>query len=75
MPNQFLYILIILFLTFQFSISTQFSFIWTIDRILSGATTPGESGHESDGNKVVLCTTLAQSARAVEYTNCISAEG
>ena len=30
------------------------SFIWTIDRTLSGTTTPGLSGPVSDGNEVVL---------------------
>ena len=41
----------VLFQTIQFSISTQFSSIWPIDRTLSGATTPGQSGHGSDGNE------------------------
>ena len=31
------------------------SSIWPIDWTLSDATTPGQSGHESDGNKGVLC--------------------
>ena len=39
----------VLFLTIQFSISTQFSSIWPIDRTLSGATTPGHSGPGNDG--------------------------
>ena len=34
----------VLFLTIQFFISTQFSSIWPIDRTLSGATTPGQTG-------------------------------
>ena len=42
----------LLFQVIQFSISTQFSSIWPIDRTLSGATTPGYSG--SDGNKKLL---------------------
>ena len=33
----------------------QFSSIWPIDRTLSGATTPGQSGPRSDGNERVLC--------------------
>ena len=33
----------VLFQTIQFSISTQFSSIWPIDRTLSGVTTPGQS--------------------------------
>ena len=32
----------------------QFSSIWPIDRNLSGATTLGQSGPESDGNKEVF---------------------
>ena len=42
------------FQTIQFSMSTQFSSIWPIDRGLLGATTPGQSGHWSDGNEGVL---------------------
>ena len=38
----------------QFSVCTQFSSIWIIDNTLSGATTPDQSGPESDGNKGVL---------------------
>ena len=34
--------------------STNFNPIWPIDRILSGATTPGQSGSGSDGNEGVL---------------------
>ena len=45
---------IVLFLTIQFSISTQFSSIWPIDRTQSGATTPGQSGPGSDGVEEVL---------------------
>ena len=49
MPNSFL------FQTVQFSISTQFSSIWSIDKTLSGATTPDLSGPGSKGNKGILC--------------------
>ena len=44
----------VLFKIIQFSISTHFSSIWPIDRTLSGATTPGQSGPGSDGNEGVL---------------------
>ena len=44
----------VLFQTIQFCISTQFSSIWPIDRILSAATIPGQSGPGSDGNERVL---------------------
>ena len=43
----------VLFLVIQFSISTQFSSIWPIDRTLSSATTPSQSGPGSDGNEGV----------------------
>ena len=42
------------FQTIQFSISTHFSSIKPIDRALSGATTPGQRGLESNGNEGVL---------------------
>ena len=44
----------VLFQTIQFSISTQFSSIWPMDRTLSVATTPGQSWPGSDGNEGVL---------------------
>ena len=44
----------VLFQTIQFSISTQFSSIWPIDRTQSSATTLGQSGPGSNGNKGVL---------------------
>ena len=40
----------VLFQVIQFSISTQFRFIWPIDRTLSVAATPGLCGPWSDGN-------------------------
>ena len=40
----------VLFQAIQFSTSSEFSSIWTIDRTLSGATTPGQSRTRSDGN-------------------------
>ena len=51
MQNPFLYTYTVLIQAIQFSIRTQFSSIWSIDRTLSGATTPGQSGPGSDGNK------------------------
>ena len=44
----------VLFQAIQFSISTQFSSIWAIDRTLSGITTSGQSGPGGDGNEGVL---------------------
>ena len=49
MLNSFLYKQSVLFQTIQFSISTQFSYIRPIDRALSGATTPGQSGPGNEG--------------------------
>ena len=43
-----------LFQTIQFCIRTLFSSVLAIDRTLSGAITPGQSGLGSDGNKGVL---------------------
>ena len=45
----------------QFSMSTQFISIWSIVRTLSGATTPGQSGPGSDGNKGVFRITQSSS--------------
>ena len=44
----------VLFQTTQFSISTQFSSIWPIDRILSGVTTPSQNGPGSGDIEGVL---------------------
>ena len=44
----------VLFQTIQFSMIILFSSIWPIDRTLSGATTPGQSGPGSNGNEEVL---------------------
>ena len=44
----------VLFQAIQFCISTQFTSICPIDRILSGATTPGQSEPGSDGSEGVL---------------------
>ena len=41
----------VLFQTIQFSISTQFSFIWPIERTLTGTTTLDQSEPGSDGYK------------------------
>ena len=38
----------------QFTISTQFSSTWTIDRTLSGTTTLGQCEPGSDGSEGVL---------------------
>ena len=48
----------VLFLTIRNNVSHLFTYslnVWPIDRTLSGATTPGQSGPESDGNEEVYC--------------------
>ena len=58
------------FQTIQFSISTQFSFIRLIDTTLSGAATPGQSGHVSDGNAGVLCILQSSSITETSLSDC-----
>ena len=41
-----------------------------IDRTLSGATTPGQSGPGSDGNKGVLCIPQSSSITEASPSNC-----
>ena len=71
----------VLFQTIRFSISTLLSSIWPIDRTLSGATTLGQSGSESDGNKEVLCIpqsssiTGASSSFSVIFRTLVSGWG
>ena len=59
----------VLFRAILFSISTQFSSIWAIDRSLSGATTPGQSGPWNDGNKRVLCIPQSSSITGPSLTH------
>ena len=60
---------IVLFRTILFSISTQFSFIWPINRTLSVAAIPGQSGPGSDGNERVLC--IPQSVTGTSPSDCL----
>ena len=59
------------FQTIQFSISTQFSFIWPIDRTLLGATTPGQSGLGSNGNKEVFCIPQSSRITGASPSDCL----
>ena len=61
----------VLFQIIQFSISTQFSSIWCIHRILSGATTPSQSGPGSDGNKEILCILQNSSMTGASPSDCL----
>ena len=49
----------------QFSISTQFSSIWPVNRTLSGATPPGQSGPWSNSNKGILLIPQSSSITGV----------
>ena len=60
----------VLFQTFQFSISTQFSCILPIDRTLSGATTPGLSGLGNNGNEGVLHIPQSSSNTGTSPSDC-----
>ena len=61
----------VLFQAIQFSISTQFSFIWPIDKTLSGATTSGQSGPGSYGNEGVLCILQTSSINGTSPSDCL----
>ena len=51
--------------------STQFSSIWPLDRILSCANTPNKSGPGSDGNEEVLCISQSSSIIGVLPSACL----
>ena len=72
MPDPFLYIWTVLFQIILYSISTQFSSIWPIDRTLSGATTPAQSGPGNNGNKGVLCIPQSSSITEASTSDCLS---
>ena len=53
-------VIAVLFQAIQFSLSTQFSSIWHIDRTLSGAATSSQSGAGGDSNEKVIRIPWAQ---------------
>ena len=55
----------------QFSVITQFSSIWPIDRTLPGATTPSQSGPGSDGNKETLRIPQSSSITGNSPSDCL----
>ena len=57
--------------TIQFSISTQFSSIRPIDRTISGATTPGQTGFGGDGIEGVHCISLSSSITEASPSDCL----
>ena len=50
---------------------TQFSSIWPIDRTLSGATIPGQSGPGSDYNEGVLHIPQSSSISRASPSDCL----
>ena len=61
----------LLFQTIQFSISKKFISVWPIDRTLSCAITPKQSGLGSDGNKGVLCIPQSSSITGTSPLDCL----
>ena len=55
----------------SFSISIQFSSIWPIDRTLSSATTPGQSGPGNDGNEGLLHIPQSSSITGTSLSDCL----
>ena len=55
----------------QFSVITPFSSIWPINRTLSGATTPGQSGPDSDGNEGGLRIPQNSSITEASPSDCL----
>ena len=59
------------FKTIWFSLSMQFSSIWTIDKRLPGATVPGQSRPGSDGNERVLRIPQSSSIIRISPSDCL----
>ena len=60
--------------TVQSFVCTQFKYqssIWPIDRTLSGATTPGQSGSESNGSEGVLRILQSSSITGTTPSDCL----
>ena len=62
---------IVLIQTIQFSLRAQFSSIWPIDMILSGATTPSQSKPGSDGDEGVLRILQSSSITGTSSSDCL----
>ena len=61
----------VLIQTIQFIISMQFSSIQPIDRTLSGATNPDQSGSGSNGNEGVLYIPQSSSITRTSSSDCL----
>ena len=59
------------FQAIQFGISTRFSSIWPLDRTLSGATAPDQSGPAIDGNEGVLCIPQSSNITGASPSDCL----
>ena len=59
------------FKQFSLALVHNFSSIWLIDRTLSGATTPGQSGPGSDGNEGVLHIPQSSSITEASPSDCL----
>ena len=62
----------VLFLGIQFSISTQFTSIWRIDRTVLSAVTPGQSRSRIDSNEGVFHILQSSSITGDLLTNCLA---
>ena len=61
----------LLFQIIQFTIGMQFISIWPIDSTLLGATTLGQSGPGSDGNKFLLHIPQSSSITGSSTSDCL----
>ena len=61
----------VLFQVIQFRVSTHFSSIWAIERALSAATIPGQSGPGTDGNEGVLRIPQRFSITGTSPSDCL----
>ena len=62
---------IVQFQAIQFSMSTLFSSIWSIDRTQSGANTMSQSGPGSDRNEGVLRIPQSSSITGTSPSDCL----
>ena len=61
----------VLFQAIQFSISSQFSSIWAIDRTLLSATNPAHCGPGNDGNEGILRIPQSSSITGALPSDCL----
>ena len=59
------------FKQFSLALSTQFSSSWPIERILSGATTQGQSGPGNDSNEGVLHIPQSSRITRASLSDCL----